>query len=148
MNFYVEPFAPKFRGDGFGNLADYRKGNKHRGQDWSPKAGSKVKAITDGTIFVNTWSDVLGWFVVQSTLDGYFVLYAHLDKQSDLIVGVKVRAGKTVLGRTGNTGSATTGSHLHLSMGKANKSWSNPQIHLAAYKDLIDPLKHITENRK
>jgi murein DD-endopeptidase MepM/ murein hydrolase activator NlpD len=148
---YYEPFPVKTRGDEFGNLAPYRNGRPHRGQDWSPKELSPIKAITSGTVFLNQWSDVLGWFVVHSAKDGYWVLYAHLAEQSPLEKGAKVEGGKTVLGRTGGgkhkSGSASTGSHLHLSIGKANKAWSNPDIHLAAYKDLVDPLKHITANK-
>jgi len=77
-------------------------------------------------------------------------LYAHLAKQSDLLKGTKVTAG-TVLGKVGGgkykSGSASTGAHLHLSMGKANASHSNPNIHLCAYDELIDPLKHIIANK-
>lgn len=149
---YFEPFDPKTRGDEFGNLAPYRNGRPHRGQDWSPKELSPIKAITDGTVFVNTWTDVLGWIVIHSAKDGYWVLYAHLAEQSPLKKGDKVVGGKTVLGKVGGgrktpSGTASTGAHLHLSIGKANKDWSNPNIHLAAYADLVDPLKHILENK-
>lgn len=149
---YFEPFPAKTRGDEFGNLAPYRQGRPHRGQDWSPKEFSPIKAITDGTVFVNTWTDVLGWIVIHSAKDGYWVLYAHLAEESPLKKGDKVVGGKTVLGKVGGgaksrSGSASTGAHLHLSIGKANKDWSNPNIHLAAYADLVDPLKHILENK-
>jgi len=148
---YYEPFPAATRNDEFGNLAPYRNGRPHRGQDWSPKELSPIKAITDGTVFINEWSDVLGWFLVHSTKDGMWVLYAHLAKQSDLKKGDKVEGGKTVLGKTGGgkykSGSASTGSHLHMSIGKANKNWSNPDIHLAPYNELVDPLKHILENK-
>ena len=148
---YIEPFSPKLRGDEFGNLAPYRNGRPHRGQDWHPAEKSPIYAITDGTVFLNEWSDVLGWFVVHSAKDGMFVLYAHLAKQSDLKKDDKVVAGKTVIGLVGGgkntpSGSASTGAHLHLSIAKANKSWSNPAIHLAAYEALVDPLKHILAN--
>lgn len=148
---YVEPFAPKLRGDEFGNLAPYRNGRKHRGQDWMGKENSPIPAITDGTVFVNTWTDVLGWILIHSTKDGYWVLYAHLAEQSPLKKGDKVKIKQTI-GKVGGgkntpSGSASTGAHLHLSIGKANKSWSNPNIHLASYEDLVDPLKHILENK-
>jgi murein DD-endopeptidase MepM/ murein hydrolase activator NlpD len=147
---YKEPFASKLRGDEFGNLAPYRNGRPHRGQDWHPAELSPIHAITDGTVFVNEWTDVLGWIVIHSTKDGYWVLYAHLAKQSDLKKGDKVTT-ETVIGKTGGgkykSGSASTGSHLHLSIGKANKDWSNPNIHLSAYGDLVDPLKHIEANK-
>lgn len=149
---YFEPFPAKTRNDEFGNLAPYRNGRPHRGQDWSPKENSKIKAITDGTVFINEWSNVLGWIVVHSAKDGYWVLYAHLAKQSDLAKDEKVVGGKTVIGLVGGgrntpSGSASTGAHLHLSIGKANKAWSNPAIHLASYETLVDPLKHILENK-
>ena len=151
MSKYFEPFPASTRNDEFGNLAPYRNGRPHRGQDWSPKELSSIKAITDGTVFLNEWSDVLGWFLVHSTKDGMWVLYAHLAKQSDLKKGDKVVGGETVLGKVGGgkykSGSASTGAHLHLSIGKANKTFSNPGIHLSAYEDLIDPLKHILENK-
>jgi len=149
---YFEPFPAKSRGDEFGNLAPYRNGRPHRGQDWSPKENSKIKALTDGTVFINEWSNVLGWFLVHSAGDGFWVLYAHLAKQSDLAKDEKVVGGKTVIGLVGGgkntpSGSASTGAHLHLSIGKANQAWSNPAIHLASYETLVDPLKHILENK-
>lgn len=147
MAVYIEPFSSKLRGDEFGNLAPYRNGRPHRGQDWHPAELSPIPAITDGTVFVNEWTDVLGWIVIHSTKDGFWVLYAHLAEKSPLVKGDKVVGGKTVLGKVGNTGSASTGAHLHLSIGKANKDWSNPNIHLCAYEDLIDPLQHILENK-
>lgn len=145
MTKYIEPFDKKFRGDTFGNLAPYRNGRPHRGQDWHPAELSPIKAIASGTVFVNDWTDVLGWIVIQSAEGGNWVLYAHLAKQSDLKKGDKVKAGETVIGKVGGgkyrSGSASTGAHLHLSVGKANKSWSNSNIHLAAYEDLLDPLE-------
>ena len=96
-------------------------------------------------------TDVLGWIVIHSAKDGYWVLYAHLAEQSSLKKDDKVVAGQTVIGKVGGgkntpSGSASTGAHLHLSIGKANKAWNNPKIHLAAYEDLVDPLKHIEAN--
>jgi len=148
---YKEPFPAKVRGDEFGNLAPYRNGRPHRGQDWSPKEKSSIPAITDGTVFLNEWTDVLGWIIVHSTKDGHWVLYAHLAEQSPLKKGDKVAVGD-IIGKVGGgrntpSGSASTGAHLHLSIGKANKSWSNPAIHLSAYADLVDPLKHILANK-
>jgi murein DD-endopeptidase MepM/ murein hydrolase activator NlpD len=147
---YKEPFPAKTRGDEFGNLAPYRNGRPHRGQDWSPAEKSPIPAITDGTVFINEWSDVLGWFLVHSAKDGHFVLYAHLAEQSPLKKDAKVKLGD-IIGKVGGgkntpSGSASTGAHLHLSIGKANKDWGNPEIHLAAYDKLVDPLKHILAN--
>jgi len=148
---YKEPFPAKVRGDEFGNLAPYRNGRPHRGQDWSPKEKSPIPAITDGTVFLNKWTDVLGWIIVHSTKDGHWVLYAHLAEQSPLKKGDKIAVGD-IIGKVGGgrntpSGSASTGAHLHLSIGKADKSWSNPEIHLSTYENLVDPLKHILANK-
>jgi len=152
MTKYVEPFSPKLRGDEFGNLAPYRNGRPHRGQDWHPAELSPIPAIASGTVFVNEWTDVLGWIIIHSAGDGHWVLYAHLAKQSDLKKGDKVVVGETIIGKVGGgkykSGSASTGAHLHLSIGKANKDWGNPNIHLAAYESLVDPLKHILANKE
>jgi len=137
---YIEPFKAKYRGDEFGNLAPYRKGRPHRGQDWSPPEGSTIPAITDGTIHANGWSDALGWFVVQATTDKLFIVYAHLGKQSSRSAGSSIAIGEPI-GKVGNTGTATTGPHLHLSISKKN----NPIT--CAYNQLIDPLKHIEAHK-
>jgi len=149
---YKEPFAAKLRGDEFGNLAPYRNGRPHRGQDWHPAEKTAIPAITAGTVFLNEWSDVLGNILVHSAADGHWVLYAHLAEKSPLAKGAKVKIGD-IIGHVGGgahtkSGSASNGAHLHLSIGKANSDWSNPAIHLCAYEQLVDPLKHILANLK
>ena len=155
MSKYVEPFSPKLRNDEFGNLAPYRNGRPHRGQDWSPKELSPIKASATGTVFASEWSDVLGWYVTYSAaltdnkgkVHNVFIQDAHLAKQSDLVKGDKVVAGVTVVGKVGGgkykSGSASTGAHLHQTIGKANKSWTNPDVHLAPYKNLLNPLSFV-----
>jgi len=118
---YKEPFPKAKRGDGFKNMASYRK-HPHRGVDWSVAAHSPIKAITGGTVMETKWTDVLGNILVQSTYDGHFILYAHLAKPSPLKVGDKVEAGKTVVGEVGGgattpSGTASTGAHLHVTYG-------------------------------
>lgn len=154
---YVEPFSPKLRGDQFGNLAPYRNGRPHRGQDWAAKELSPIKASGSGTVFANDWSNVIGWYVTYSAVltdkagvkHNVFIQDAHLAKQSDLKKGDKVQAGVTVIGKVGGgkykSGSASTGAHLHQTIGKANKAWSNPQVHLAPYSDLLNPLDFVLD---
>jgi murein DD-endopeptidase MepM/ murein hydrolase activator NlpD len=109
MSKYVEPFSPKLRNDEFGNLAPYRNGRPHRGQDWSAKELSPIKASATGTVFASEWSDVLGWYVTYSAVlvdnkgktHNVFIQDAHLAKKSDLVKGDKVVAGVTVIGKVG-----------------------------------------------
>jgi murein DD-endopeptidase MepM/ murein hydrolase activator NlpD len=155
MSKYVEPFSPKLRNDEFGNLASYRNGRPHRGQDWSAKELATIKASASGTVFASEWSDGIGWYVTYSAVltdnkgkvHNVFIQDAHLAKKSDLVKGDKVVAGETIIGKVGGgkykSGSASTGAHLHQTIGKANKSWSNPDVHLAPYKDLLNPLSFV-----
>ncbi len=113
---YVEPFPKNKRGDGFKNMASYRT-NPHRGVDWSVPGGSKIKAITGGTVMEVGETKVLGHYLVQSTYDGHFILYAHFQVPSTLKQGDKVEAGKTIVGLVGTTGTASTGNHLHVTYG-------------------------------
>ena len=113
---YVEPFPKNKRGDGFKNFASYRT-NPHRGVDWSVAGGLKIKAITSGTVMEVGETKVLGNYLIQSTYDGHFILYAHFQVPSTLKQGDKVEAGKTVVGLVGTTGTASTGNHLHVTYG-------------------------------
>lgn len=142
MAIYIEPFDKAFRGDGFGNLAPYRKGKPHRGQDWHPAVNSTIPAICDGQIVKYFYSEVLGHVLEQLTADGYFVQYAHLaDRPKSMKPGKLIKRGQTI-GRVGNTGSASTGPHLHLQMARV------PNGHVAPYEKLLDPLEHIRKNRE
>ena len=92
MSKYVEPFSPKLRNDEFGNLASYRNGRPHRGQDWSAKELATIKASASGTVFASEWSDGIGWYVTYSAVltdnkgkvHNVFIQDAHLAKKSDL----------------------------------------------------------------
>jgi len=143
---YYEPFDPKLRGDELGNLAPYRNGRPHRGQDWHPKEKSPIKAICDGTVGLVAWTDVLGHILVHSSADGkYWILYAHLAAAPTLKKGDKVVGGQTVLGLVGGgkntpSGSASTGAHLHMTVATMGKNYAGVEAHLLPFERLVDPL--------
>lgn len=103
------------RGTAFG-VKDAAHPNGHRGTDYNgfPK-GTHLKAVNDGKIVLNQWSDVLGWVVVLQVGLRYFG-YCHLNEQSHLRRGSKVTSGQFI-GEAGTTGSASSGTHLHLTLG-------------------------------
>jgi murein DD-endopeptidase MepM/ murein hydrolase activator NlpD len=144
---YKEPFSPKLRGDEFGNLAPYREGRPHRGQDWSPKELSPIPSICAGKVHNVFWTDGLGWVVeVWEPIKKVFIQYAHVAPDTVTVKkNQKIELGH-IIGKTGGgkntpSGRFSTGSHLHLSIStKVNG-------HLADYKFLINPLKHILENK-
>jgi murein DD-endopeptidase MepM/ murein hydrolase activator NlpD len=77
--------------------------------------------VADGTVQSVKWSRILGWVLVQSAWDEIgnrtvFIGYCHLQEEPKLKAGTKIKKSQTV-GLTGNTGSASKGSHLHLTIG-------------------------------
>lgn len=143
---YKEPFDKSLRGDEFGNLAPYRNGRPHRGQDWHPAENTVIPAVSDATVYNIFWSTALGNIVEVVDADGIYSQYSHLAKKpTSLKKGSKIKLGQPV-GRTGGgpntpSGTASTGSHLHLAMATV------PNGHLAPYDKLINPLKHILAHK-
>lgn len=150
---WVMPFPEKTITGEYGTLSDYRRKNKmqpHSGTDWAPGGSNKGKtlipAIADGTIKLVQWSKVLGWVVVQTAADKdgkiWFIGYCHLACKKcginckgahgpeialSVKVGDKVTAGDVTHGMTiGNTGNASSGAHLHATLGKAVKDVFGP----------------------
>ena len=137
--YYYDPF-PGTRGDELGNMAAYRK-HPHRGSDWSGNAGKIIKAITTGRVKAVFSTEALGNCLIQKTGDGLWLLYAHMAEPSSRKVGEMVIGGQTAIGVVGNTGTATTGAHLHCGLASDN----NPAS--CAYEDLIDLHKHIDSHK-
>jgi murein DD-endopeptidase MepM/ murein hydrolase activator NlpD len=106
----------KFKlGTAFG-VKDALHPNGHRGTDYNGfKAGAKLKAVSDGKIVLNSYSAILGNVVVLKVGLNFFG-YCHLQEPSPLKPGTKVLAGD-VIGKAGTTGSASSGVHLHLTLG-------------------------------
>ena len=104
----------------FGNNAPFRNGHPHRGVDFSALRGAKgnIHAVIGGIVVINQWSDLLGWVVEIRDANGMFWGDAHMAAQSLRKVGEKV-ADQQILGVVGDTGSASTADHLHLTLGKA-----------------------------
>lgn len=129
----------------YGTLSDFRRRNglqPHSGRDFAPGANKVIPAVSAGTVRLITWSNVLGWVLVQDAkgVDGktYFVGYSHLSCSAhgidckgpkllgdhspfkDTNEGDKKELGEPI-GRVGNTGNASTGAHLHLTVSKTVK---------------------------
>ena len=103
-------------GSKFGAVDQWHKPPGHRGTDYNGfAAGYALKAVGDGVIVLNKWSDVLGNVVVLQVGKHYFG-YCHMLEASPLKVGTKVKSG-AVVGKAGNTGSASAGVHLHFTLG-------------------------------
>lgn len=105
----------KFKlGSPFG-LVDADHPNGHRGDDFNGvKEGTALRAVNDGVIVYSGFSKVLGNIVILR-VKLWFFGYCHMKKATLLPVGCKIKSGE-ILGYLGNTGSASTGPHLHLTL--------------------------------
>jgi len=136
------PFAEKYMTGAFGTRSQYRIDNNlgpHRGTDWAPGVNKIIPSIAAGTLRLLEWSNVLGWVAVYSAwYDGktYYIGYCHLSCAihgpncegpkklgahspfKSTKVGDKKKLGQPV-GRVGNTGSATSGAHTHVTLSTA-----------------------------
>lgn len=82
--------------------------------DITAPAGSVVKATLDGTVIYAGWSEEAG-HTIQLQHDGDIIsIYKHNEKLLKQ-TGDKVTAGSPIA-LTGNTGSLTTGDHLHFEL--------------------------------
>ena len=77
-------------------------------------AGSVVKAVLDGTVINDGWSEEAG-YTIQIQHDGDIIsIYKHNEKLLKK-TGEKVTAGSPIA-LVGNTGKLTTGEHLHFEL--------------------------------
>jgi murein DD-endopeptidase MepM/ murein hydrolase activator NlpD len=133
----IHPADPKHINDLFGTHSELRKKlglGPHRGLDYTLPKGTPLKAVGRGTIVGVYHSEILGWVVELRTYVTAEKLrifaYCHLDK-AEVKVGDSVKQGD-VIAHSGNSGSATSGPHLHFMCGK--------QEHLAT-TPVEDPLQ-------
>ena len=136
------PAKPSRISDKFGTHGETRKKlglGPHRGLDYSVQAGTPLLAIGNGRVKNIGETSVLGYFIeisapviVKGKLEVKIFGYYHLaeDQSAHWKVGDAVKGGE-VLCKSGNTGSASSGPHLHLMAGET--------INLAT-KPVEDPL--------
>jgi murein DD-endopeptidase MepM/ murein hydrolase activator NlpD len=130
----------------FGTLSEYRRRNNmqpHSGLDFAMPEGTPIPAISKGTVVLNQFSKVLGHVLVLRVMgkDGeiYFIGYCHLQTPG-VQAPTKVTEGQ-IIGRVGNSGSASTGAHLHMTVSKELKGVFGP----TSVKQ--DPIEFIKANK-
>jgi murein DD-endopeptidase MepM/ murein hydrolase activator NlpD len=135
-----QPFPDSTLTGHFGKIRTFKgaPSNPHRGTDWAPGAKKAIPNITAGKVALIQWSNILGWvLVIQADDKPWFVGYCHLScsvhginckgpaqKCSTPFRSTKVGDTKDLgetIGRVGNTGSASSGSHLHATLSKTLK---------------------------
>jgi murein DD-endopeptidase MepM/ murein hydrolase activator NlpD len=121
---YVRPCKTREVRD---NFKDHQgRGSKMPGLDYACATGDKVFATAKGTVVsVSNWSrQVLGKNIAIRHPDGKFSYYLHLSKPM-VRKGQKVDAGD-VIALSGNTGTTSTGPHLHFAIKNARGVFIDP----------------------
>ena len=101
--------------------------NKHVGQDYAAPVGTKVQAVSDGTVIDEGLDSGYGIYVQLDHNDGYQSIYGHLSMKN-VNVGQKVRKGQ-LIGLVGDTGNVT-GPHLHFEVRKGKNNPVDPSSYL------------------
>ena len=89
--------------------------NGHRGTDFGKgpaRAGAPIGAVSHGRVAVSSWHKNLGNVVVMKLATGKFAYFCHL-QEPGLAVGSYVAKAGDPIGKVGNTGAYSFGSHLH-----------------------------------
>lgn len=126
MRKWIKPFPDKNKTGYFGKIRTFKGApkNPHRGTDWGIPAKKPIPAITDGKIMLVQYSKILGWVIVQSAKDNagkiWYIGYCHLHEEPKLKKGTVVKCGETI-GLVGNSGSASSGPHLHATLSDSVK---------------------------
>jgi murein DD-endopeptidase MepM/ murein hydrolase activator NlpD len=143
---YHEPIkgAEAERRDELGNTAPYRK-RPHRGSDWGFKNGSEGKpvyAVADGVVAKTVVTPELGFCIItKNSHDKVYTIFCHLQELPKFENMDRVIGGETVIGHIGNTGSNSTGAHLHAAASL------QPKPHLAPSEELLDLFKLIDADK-
>lgn len=104
-------------------VVDAEHRSPHRGTDFAP-GGLPIPAISDGVVVRDETQSGLGNLVTVQAPDGVFWSACHMVARSPLSVGDTVSRGD-IVGTVGNTGSLTTGRHLHFTMSSTS---SDPAV--------------------
>lgn len=126
------------RNTGIKGASTYHKGID-LGRDFS-KDKTPILCVKDGTVIKNYWNDYRGWVVVirHDNENGQTVktLYQHIESQSKLKVGTKVKAGQEIgiMGNSSNPKKLKVATHLHFEL-QINDEPVDP----------LDNLQNITE---
>jgi murein DD-endopeptidase MepM/ murein hydrolase activator NlpD len=111
-------------------------GGAHYAIDLSARTGTPLYAVQDGQVVASPTSlcrshgpSTAGNQIQYKTVEGYYVLYIHMDMPSHLRAGDMVRKGQLV-GYVGNTGHTDpigrAGEHLHWAVGTQQITQNTP----------------------
>lgn len=151
---FSQPFPTDTLGSRFG-VVDRFHPTPHRGVDFKVGAGTPIPVIANGTVVHRMWSDALGnvtvvkhYLLGGGSANDVYSGYCHQSSIS-VKVGQVVKRGQ-IIGRSGATGTAAVGAHLHLTMSHSDMGVEygevfDPLIYIAAHsRAIVPPAKVVT----
>jgi hypothetical protein len=132
----------------------------HLGHDYNAPAGTKVKAISDGTVW-NTYTNISGFgsegkpgpaiWIKHRVANGkyFYALYGHIKPGSDILKGAEVKAGQiigTVIEYRDKISKEDI-SHLHLGIWNSESDPPLSKMGYGAVRQFTDPVKFLRENK-
>jgi len=104
-----------------------KKKNFHNGMDFAIAEGENIVAPADGFVIESKFDTKMGSCLLIKHDEEYSTFYAHF-KSASVGVGDKIEKGQ-IIGITGNTGTFSTGPHLHYEVIKSGKR-VNPEDYM------------------
>lgn len=92
----------------------YDNENKHYGVDIVMPENSPVHSISEGIVVFAEWTSETGFVIIIEHLNGLTSIYKH-NSSIIKLQGDRIETGE-IIAFTGNTGSLTTGPHLHFEL--------------------------------
>lgn len=129
-------YSSEDKGEGFypiapieGNLSQkYSADRSHYGIDISAEEGTPFRAVDEGVILYVEWSINFGYVTVVQHVGGIISVYKHASTVEKEVGDVVLKGN--ILGRIGDSGVLSSGSHLHLEIWK-NGTPKDPLFYIA-----------------
>jgi murein DD-endopeptidase MepM/ murein hydrolase activator NlpD len=114
----IDPFPGAYdASDPYGNSAPPRT-QAHTGSDWPMPNGTPIPAISSGLCVYTGFNAGTGNCIVVRMSNGLYWAYLHMSEPAYVAQGADVQLGD-IVGSVGDTGTASRGSHLHITMSDA-----------------------------
>jgi murein DD-endopeptidase MepM/ murein hydrolase activator NlpD len=134
----IDPFPGNYdANDPYGNSEPPRT-QPHTGSDWPMPEGTPIPAISSGLCVYTGFNEGTGNCIVVRMSNGLYWAYLHMLEPASVAQGADVARGE-IVGLVGDTGTASNGFHLHITMS------DSPNAYVGG-GNTFDPFAYIMAN--